>query len=211
MTCCSPTLNRGILMFNCLATKSAPIVITLLCAHMLSGCVTKTVPVVASASSYECRPMPVDGLPMAGEGAYGCHFQLLDTETKEILVNTPYSLDVYAPSKSAASETPFLTTLKGVTDAHGRSGFIRAPFPITPERIRFVRVVGSGPYGLSPQLLRPTDGAGVAGMHYHVTGCGYDQTGITDEQGLAPLFLSVSECKLKAAFYMCRNGKCPTK
>ena len=211
MTCRLSTSNGGILMLKCLATESAPVVISLLCVHMLSGCVTNTVPVVASASSYECRPTPVDGLPMTGEGAYGCHFQLLDTETKAILVNTPYSLDIYAPAKSAAAETVFFATLKGVTDAHGRSGFIRAPFPITPERMRFVRVLGSGPYGRSPRLLRPTDGLGVAGMHYHVTGCGYDQTGITDEQGLAPLFLSASECKLKAAFYMCRSDKCLTR
>lgn len=198
-------------MLKCLTTKSVPVVIALLCAQMLSGCVTNAVPVVASASSYECRPMPVDGLPMAGEGAYGCHFQLFNTETKEILVNTPYSLDVYAPAKSAAAETVFLTTLKGVTDGHGRSGFIRAPFPITPERMRFVRVVGSGPYGRSPRLVRPTDGLGVAGVNYHVKGCGHDQKGITDEQGRAPLFISESECKLEGTFYTCRNGKCPTK
>lgn len=200
-----------------LGKKRVAGVMLALCAQFNSGCMTKTASVqiasdvVASSSSYECRPTPVDGLPTAGDGAYGCHFQLLDAETKGVLGNTPYSLDIYAPAKTKGAERLPLTTLKGVTDAHGRSGFIRAPFPIKPEDVRFVRMLGTGPYGRSPRLVRPTDGSGSAGINYYVKGCGYDRKGITDEQGFSALFLAETECKLEGAFYSCRGGKCATK
>ncbi|MBB5606029.1 MULTISPECIES: hypothetical protein [unclassified Janthinobacterium] len=180
-------------------------------AQLLSGCVSNTVPVIASTSSYECRSTPVDGLPKAGDGAYGCHFQLRDTETKQILPHTPYSLDVYAPVETKGAEKLPLVTLKGITDAHGRSGYVRAPFPIVPERVRFVRMVGTGAYGRSPHLIRPTDGAGVAGMNYQISGCGWDKHGITDDQGFTPLFLSETSCTFKTIFYMKRERAGGTK
>lgn len=203
-------------MMQYLGKRSAAGILLALCAQFISGCATKTAPVqiagdvVASSSSYECRQTPVDGLPTAGDGAYGCHFQLLDAETKGILGNTPYSLDIYAPAKTKDAERLPLATLKGVTDAHGRSGFIRAPFPIHPEDVRFVRMFGTGPYGRSPRLVRATDGLGSAGINYYVKGCGYDHKGLTDEQGFSALFLAETECKLEGAFYSCRDGKCAT-
>ena len=204
-------------MMKYLGKRSVAGVMLALCAQFNSGCMTKTASVqiasdvVASSSSYECRSTPVDGLPTAGDGAYGCHFQLLDAETKGVLGNTPYSLDIYAPAKTKGVERLPLATLKGVTDAHGRSGFIRAPFPIKPEDVRFVRMLGTGPYGRSPRLVRPTDGSGSAGINYYVKGCGYDRKGITDEQGFSALFLAETECKLDGVFYSCRGGKCATK
>lgn len=200
-----------------LVSRSVPCFTLALCAQFISGCATKTAAlqtasdVATSASSYECRPTPVDGLATAGDGAYGCHFQLLDAETKGVLGNTPYSLDIYAPAKSKGADRLPLSTLKGVTDAHGRSGFIRAPFPIKPEDVRFVRMLGTGPYGRSPRLVRATDGSGSAGINYYVKGCGYDRKGITDEQGFSALFLAETECKLEGTFYSCRGGKCATK
>ncbi len=200
-----------------LVSGSVPCFTLALCAQFISGCVTKTGSVqiagdvATSASSYECRPTPVEGLPTAGDGAYGCHFQLLDAETRDVLGNTPYSLDIYAPAKSRGEGSLPLVTLKGVTDVHGRSGFIRATFPIKPENVRFVRMLGTGPYGRSPRLVRATDGSGSAGINYYVKGCGYDRKGITDEQGFSALFLAETECKLEGAFYSCRGGKCPTK
>ncbi|MEO6920639.1 MAG: hypothetical protein ABI171_16790 [Collimonas sp.] len=179
-------------------------VMAMLSASLIAGCASNVTMDAPSTSSYECRPKPVDGLPSTGNGAYGCHFQLHDTVTKGILANTPYWLDVYAPSKPGSPKGEPVATLNGVTDSQGRSGFVRAPFPITPEMVRFIKVIGTGPYGRSPRLLSPINGLGVPGALYQIKYCGGELSGTADEQGYAPMFNSESSCKIEARFYQKR-------
>ncbi|WP_317205716.1 hypothetical protein [Janthinobacterium sp.] len=174
----------------------------LLLTQLMAGCALNARTDTASTSSYECMAKPVDGLPTAGSGAYGCHFQLHDPATKATLPNTPYWLDVYAASKPGSPRGEAVATLNGLTDAQGRSGFVRAPFPITAELVRFVKVVGSGPYSRSPRLLRPTDGRPVPGLLYYVKTCEGVFEGTADEQGFAPLFRAKTSCEMTASFYV---------
>jgi len=154
------------------------------------------------SSSYACQTKQIKGAPTAGEGAYGCHFYLHHPETHQILANTAYHLAIYpAPSTSKEHPSP-VVKLQGVTDAQGRSGYVRAAFPITPDRVQFVERIGSGPYGLSPRLLRPTDGLAMPGMNYVVKWCGEPYTGMTDERGNGAMFSSTSDsCKVDVSFY----------
>jgi hypothetical protein len=174
----------------------------ILFASLIEGCASNATIDAPSTSSYECQPTPVAGLPTAGSGAYGCHFQLRDTVTKAILANTPYRLDVNAPAKPGAARGETVATLDGVTDSQGRSGFVRAPFPIKPELLRFVKVIGSGPYGSSPRLLSPITGLAVPGLLYHVKTCEGTFNGAADEQGYAPMFNTKTSCAIDATFYI---------
>ncbi|WP_181259332.1 hypothetical protein [Pseudoduganella armeniaca] len=70
-------------------------------------------------------------------------------ESKQVLAHTPYALLVYgkpaAKGGTQDSDTP-LVELYGTTDAQGRSGYVRAPFPIEPDQVKFVKNVGTGQY-----------------------------------------------------------------
>jgi hypothetical protein len=96
--------------------------------------------------------------------------------------------------------------MNGETDAQGRSGYARADFPITPDRVEFVERIGSGPYGRTPRLLNGMDGQPVPGMHYDGTWCGAPYTGISDEHGNGVYFATTNDrCAIKVTFYRKRK------
>ena len=137
----------------------------------------------------------------SGKGQYGCHFYLHRPETQQILANTPYYLAVYPASAKGRTRNEPLVVLTGVTDARGRSGYVRADFPIIPEQVQFVEMIGSGQIGQTPRLIRPTDGAVMPGMRYLIKWCGKEYTGITDEQGNAPRLSSNEPCQFEVRFF----------
>lgn len=186
----------------------------LLLAGLVAGCAPtgvsepKIVPASPPSSSYDCRTDPVDGLPTAGEGNYGCHFYLLAPGSKRARANTPYMIQVYAPGQVLSKEEVVSVELQGVTDAQGRSGFVRAPFPITPKLVRFVEVIGSGPYSAGSQFAWPTDGKGAADFMYHFHSCVGDFFGLTDEQGYTPMFTTKESCVYDVTFIQCPDRTC---
>jgi hypothetical protein len=93
-------------------------------------------------------------------------------------------------------------SFEGTTDAEGRSVYVRAAFPITPDRLYFVEKIGTGPYKRSPRLVRATDGLAIPGMHYKVTWCGAPYVGVSDEQGNGAEFRSEDpDCKISVQFF----------
>jgi hypothetical protein len=186
----------------------------LLLAGLVAGCAStrvsepQIVPARPPSSSYDCRTDPVDGLPTAGEGNYGCHFYLLAPGTKRVRANTPYMIQVYVPGQVQSKKEAVSVELVGVTDAQGRSGFVRAPFPITPKLVRFVEVIGSGPYSAGSQFVRSTDGNGAADILYHFHSCKGDFFGLTDEQGHTPMFTTKESCAYDLTFAGCLDRTC---
>ena len=176
-------------------------ILYLLLTGFIVGCASSNTNNVPS-SSYACQSEQVSGLPVAGQGVYGCHFYLHHPKTHQILANTAYYLAIYpAPANGRANPAP-IVNLEGVTDAQGRSGYVRAAFPITPDRTQFVERIGSGSYGRSPRLIRPTDGLPIPGMNYEVTWCGKPYAGITDELGNGVMFSTTSDaCHVKVYFF----------
>jgi hypothetical protein len=174
----------------------------ILLTGLIGGCVSPVINEIPPTSSYACQARQVRGSPTAGQGEYGCHFQLRHPETDKVLANTPYHLDVYPPAEGDKEPRPS-ATLVGVTDAQGRSGFIRSPFPITPERVRFVEMMGSGPHGVSPRLVSAVDGKSIPASKYYVTWCGgAPYNGVTDERGNGVMFSSPTKtCQIKVVFY----------
>jgi len=160
-------------------------------------------------SSYECRMEPVAGLLTKGEGAYGCYFYLLAAGTDRVRGNTPYLLQIYAPRKTPSDKKTLVVELLGVTDEQGRSEIVRAPFPIVPNLVRFVEVIGTGPYNGSGSIHRGTDGEPVPNVLYYYNSCNGQSIGLTDEQGHTPLFKTKESCKYEVTFAACRGkNKC---
>lgn len=156
---------------------------------------------VLSASSYACEADQVPGTTAIGEGAFGCHFRLRNPETRQIRANVPYKLKLYTEPESSQQARKTVLSFEGVTDAQGRSVYVRAPFFITPDRLYFVEKIGSGPYMTTPRLVRATDGKVMPGMHYNFTWCGEPYAGVTDEQGNGVEFHSERTCKVNVKFY----------
>ncbi len=147
-------------------------------------------------SSYACQSTPLKGQPIMGQGAYGCSFQLYHPQSPQILAKTPYQLTICSPDKS----TPCFR-IEGITDAQGRSNFIKREHPITPDLVQFVEAVGSGEYGRSVRLRRPTDGNGIPGAYYELTGCQREFNGLTDEHGYTVLMNCDRPDILKVKFF----------
>lgn len=173
----------------------------LLMTNLVAGCASTIINDVPPSSSYACQPVQAKGSPVAGEGKYGCHFYLHHPETHQLLVNTAYRIDIYpAPANGSKPPSPVLT-LDGKTDADGRSGYVRAAFPLTPDKVKFVERIGSGPYSITPRLIRPTDGLAMPDINYIVKWCGKPYTGTTDEHGNGAAFNTPEPCAVSVNFY----------
>lgn len=157
----------------------------------------------SSGSSYACEAKQVPGTTVIGKGVFGCHFRLHHPESHRVLADTSYSLHLYAaPERPGEKREPVLS-FEGITDAEGRSVYVRAAFPITPDRLYFVEKIGNGPYKRSPRLVRATDDSAIPGMHYKVTWCGAPYVGVSDERGNGAEFRSADPgCKINVQFYM---------
>jgi hypothetical protein len=109
---------------------------------------------------------------------------------------------LYAVPERAGQKRDPVLSFEGTTDAEGRSVYVRAAFPITPDRLYFVEKIGTGPYKRSPRLVRATDGLAIPGMHYKVTWCGAPYVGVSDEQGNGAEFRSEDpDCKISVQFF----------
>lgn len=182
---------------NILTTKNPRLSVTLSISVILSGCSLQAIEPTSPDSSYACQTATFAGQWTEGDGPYGCYFQLRDPATRKLLARTTYQLTVYASAKKTAR----VFDVESVTDAQGRSLFVRMPFPITPDKIRFVQTIGKGNNGRSGVLIRPTDGAGVPFNPYRISGCGQTYEGVTDETGQTVLVKCETIEKLHVEFY----------
>jgi hypothetical protein len=148
-----------------------------------------------SPSSYFCYPVAIKGLPVTGVGPFGCHFVLHGTHAPgETLANTPYRLE--ALDKDGKT----LVAQDGVTDAKGRSGFLRTEFQLTPDRMMFVQAIGAGAIGASSLAAYP-GGQRMAGNPFSANVCGVVHEGNTDEQGFTPWFKGAVDCVVDTQLY----------
>ncbi|MBY8603694.1 hypothetical protein K7N18_02515 [Burkholderia arboris] len=155
---------------------------------------------VGDGSSYTCNPMQVDGQAAAGRGVYGCYFVLHDPATKQALPNTRYAFALYT---SAAQDNRELE-VEGATDAQGRTVYMRSAAPIDAARMVIVRMIGDGPTGRIPVLVRPTDGKRIPFAQYKVTGCNGPYEGVTDETGRGAMYRCKTPSKIDVSFYRSR-------
>ncbi|VWB33134.1 hypothetical protein BAR24066_01427 [Burkholderia arboris] len=155
---------------------------------------------VGNGSSYTCNPTQVDGQATAGKGANGCYFVLHDPATKQALPNTRYAFALYT---SASLDNRELE-VEGATDAQGRTIFMRSAAPIDPARMILVRIVGDGPTGRIPVLVRPTDGKRIPFAQYKVMGCNGPYEGVTDETGRGVMYRCKTQSKIDVSFYQSR-------
>jgi len=174
----------------------------LLLASQVAGCTSTTIAAAPSpASSYACVPEQVKGSQVTGEGKYGCHFYLHHPVTHQLLADTAYRLDIYSAPANGGKPPPPVLSLDGKTDAGGRSSYVRAAFPMTPDKVKFVERIGSGPYSITPRILRPTDGLAIPHMKYTFDLCGKPYSGTTDERGNGTSFHTPEPCEVSAKFY----------
>lgn len=155
---------------------------------------------VDSGSSYTCNRTQADGLVLAGQGANGCYFVLHDPATKQALPNTRYAFALYT---SAAQNNKELE-VEGTTDAQGRTAYVRSAAPIDAARMVLVRMIGVGPSGRIPVLVRPTDGQRIPFAAYKVTGCNGPYEGVTDETGRGVMYRCKTPSKIDVSFYQSR-------
>jgi len=172
-----------------------------LLATFVAGCASSNVNDVPPTSSYRCQSAQVSRSSVTGEGMYGCHFYLHNPETHQLLANTAYRIDIYPAPANGGNPPLSIFTAEGKTDAAGRSGYVRAAFPLTPDRVKFVEQLGSGRYSMTPRLIRPTDGLAIPDMIYIVEWCGKTYTGTTDEQGNGAAFSTPVPCEVNVKFY----------
>ncbi|WP_175870242.1 hypothetical protein [Burkholderia sp. BCC0397] len=153
-----------------------------------------------SGSSYTCNPTQADGQASAGRGANGCYFVLHDPATQQALPNTRYAFALYT---RAAQDNPELE-VEGTTDAQGRTVYMRSDAPIDATRMILVRMIGDGPTGRMPVLVRPTDGKRIPFAQYRVTGCNGPYEGVTDETGRGVMYRCKARSKIDVSFYQSR-------
>ncbi|MDN7585331.1 hypothetical protein [Burkholderia seminalis] len=151
---------------------------------------------VGNGSSYTCRPTPVDGQATAGRGVNGCYFVLYDPATKQALPNTRYAFALYT---SAAQDSRELE-VEGATDAQGRTIYMRSAAPIDASRMVLVRMIGDGPTGRIPALVRPTDGKRIPFAPYKITGCNGPYEGVTDETGRGVMYRCKTQSRIDVSF-----------
>ncbi|NTZ83735.1 hypothetical protein FCJ61_12170 [Burkholderia metallica] len=153
-----------------------------------------------SGSSYTCNPTQADGQASAGRGANGCYFVLHDPATRQALPNTRYAFALYT---RAAQDNPELE-VEGTTDVQGRTVYMRSDAPIDATRMILVRMIGDGPTGRMPVLVRPTDGKRIPFAQYRVTGCNGPYEGVTDETGRGVMYRCKARSKIDVSFYQSR-------
>ncbi|QVN22125.1 hypothetical protein [Burkholderia pyrrocinia] len=153
-----------------------------------------------SGSSYTCNRTQADGLASAGKGPNGCYFVLHDPATKQVLPNTRYAFALYTSAAHDNKEIEF----EGVTDAQGRTAYVRSAAPIDTARMVLVRMVGDGPTGRIPVLVRPTDGKRIPFAAYKVTGCNGPYEGVTDETGRGVMYRCKTQSTIDVSFYQSR-------
>ncbi|WP_322088761.1 hypothetical protein [Burkholderia sp. BCC1999] len=176
-----------------------------LVAALMGGCAgtgQQNAPQAAagSGSSYTCNPTQVDGQAAAGKGVNGCYFVLHDPATKQALPNTHYAFALYT---SAAQDSRELE-VEGTTDGQGRTVYMRSAAPIDASRMILVRMIGDGPTGRIPVLVRPTDGKRIPFAQYKVTGCNGPYEGVTDETGRGVMYRCKTQSKIDVSFYQSR-------
>lgn len=171
-------------------------------ACTLAACSSVEPKIAPPGSSYACQSAQAKGMPSNGQGDYGCHFFLLHPQTGKVLANTPYHLAVLSAADLPGAKPKTILEVNETTDDQGRSAFVRANIPITPENITFVERIGAGPYGTSPRLIRASDGEVVIRAQYYFTYCGgKSYTGITDERGNGVMFMFETACDVNVTFY----------
>lgn len=163
-------------------------------------------------STYQCYYPQLDGFQATGLGNFECQFYLLEAGTKKVRPLTRYILQVRSPEDPARGpHSKPVVQLEGITDSLGRSGIVRTLFPITPELVRFVEVIGHGPYRGGGRALNPIDGSGGRDLLYQYRSCAGRFMGISDEQGYTPEFMSEKSCEFELSFLACRGHKCTTE
>ncbi|MFJ1209421.1 hypothetical protein [Burkholderia pyrrocinia] len=153
-----------------------------------------------TGSSYTCNRTQADGQVSAGAGANGCYFVLHDPATKQALPNTRYAFALYT---SAAQDNKELE-VEGTTDEQGRTAYVRSAAPIDAARMVLVRMIGHGPTGRIPVLVRPTDGQRIPFAAYKVTGCNGPYEGVTDETGRGVMYRCKTPSKIDVSFHQSR-------
>lgn len=153
--------------------------------------------------STDCDAVQAPGSATVGKGPRGCHFRLYNPETHQVLAHTPYSLRLYPPYDDEYEERPApVLAFEGVTDAQGRSAYVRATFAIEPYQLYFVQKIGSGPRKWETRLARATDGRPLWGIYYKVEWCGEPYAGVTDPQGHGVEFHTTDpNCRIHPTFY----------
>lgn len=185
------------LLTGCSSTATGELV-----PNSVSSAATGSLP----GSSYACEKQQAPGTSSIGEGSVGCHFKLHHPKTQKILANTPYKLTLFQAPPTNRPEPEPVFTFDGITDAQGRSVYVRSYLPIQSEHAQFVERVGTGAYGLVPRLIRPTDGLPAPGAYYQVDWCGSRYIGVSDERGNGAAFRSDNEnCNMKVTFYKPRK------
>lgn len=153
-------------------------------------------------STYFCFRTPAADQPVEGGGPDGCGFVLRDPETDAPMPFTPYLLQM----RPAAAGYDGLAELevKGITDAEGRTAFVRSTSPLTRSRMRLVRrlvspinllvddhgMPGSPPRRNTEPFPGPKEGVRLGyGLAYRMTSCsGLAFESMTDEEGWTAMF-----------------------
>lgn len=160
-------------------------------------------------STYQCYYPYLDDFRVTGMGNFDCQFYLLEAGTKKVRPFTRYILQIRPPEDSYKGlHSKPVVQLEGITDSLGRSGIVRTLFPITPELVRFVEVIGHGPYSGGDRALNPIDGHGGRDLLYHYSSCEARFMGISDEQGYTPEFKAEKSCEYEVVFAACRGHTC---
>jgi hypothetical protein len=150
-------------------------------------------PFPRDSSSYYCHPAPLPGQAQFGQGSSGCGFTLRAPQSGQALPNTPYLIWLFNPKKDGIE-----LGIEGITDAQGRTAYIRSSTPITHDRMRVSRRLlprekstASTPIADKAGNINMTDvasGVGfdacrsMSGRRYHMTVCtGQRYEDITDD------------------------------